>query len=85
MTHWILIVIIVEAMVLPSWITAALTRQLKFAFVFALNEVPAVACPIWPPASLRLASSGCGRERRCVAGRLRDAAIDQNSAIARRP
>jgi hypothetical protein len=29
---------------LLPWITAALMRQLKFAFVFAFNVTPPVAC-----------------------------------------
>jgi hypothetical protein len=32
-SYWIVIVVIIEAKVLVPWIAAALTRQVKFAFV----------------------------------------------------
>ncbi len=44
MNHWISIGVVIEAMALLSWLSAATTRQVKFAFLFGFNVMAPVAC-----------------------------------------
>jgi protein-S-isoprenylcysteine O-methyltransferase Ste14 len=43
MSEWLWIAIVIEAMALLSWIAAAVTRQVKFAFLFGFNVMLPVA------------------------------------------